>query len=442
MKKIIITGLAGAVAGSAIAQRPNIVYIFTDQQQAAAMSCSGNNDLSTPNMDRLAREGVRFVNAYCAAPLSTPSRAAMFTGLPPGKLEQLVNGTPIPEEYHANTLGNLVAAAGYECVYAGKWHLPSSDMKNGTFGFNVLHGSSDTGLADACVKFLNAEHDKPFFLVASFNNPHNICEYVRSQNIFYADLEEPRIEDCPNLPANFAVNPYDADVIRAEQRASYKIYPVTSFTPDDWRRYRNAYYRLVEHVDTEIGKIIAALDKYDNTVVIFTSDHGDGNASHQWNQKSALYEETVNIPFIVRLPYKKSSGAVLTSLVSNGLDLLPTICDYAGATVPTYCKGKSIKALFDNPSLHLRDYLVIETQFDGSATKGWSVRTADYKYVLYDKGKNREQLYDMRTDRGEMVNLAIQKSYEDILQEHRKILAQWHEDNGVPKDRRATPILK
>lgn len=448
MKKTMAGTIAGlAVAGMAYSQsqRPNILYIFTDQQNAMAMSCAGNPDLKTPHMDRIAREGIRFTNAYCAAPLCTPSRAAMFTGLPPGKLNQLVNGTEIPEQYRKNTLGFLAAEAGYDCAYAGKWHLPG-DIRDQEFGFRVLHGHNDIGLAEACAGFLKQKRDKPFFLVASLDNPHNICEYVRDQNIFFAEIEEPHINQCPNLPANFGINPYDAEVIRAEQQAGYKIYPVANYTPDDWRRYRNAYYRLVEAVDAEIGKIVTALEKQgllEQTVIIFSSDHGDGNAAHQWNQKSALYEETINIPLLVRLPGKRNAGKVLPQLINNGVDLFPTICEFAGAGTPAYCKGKSFKGIAEQGAgSEIREALVTETLFDGSTTKGWAVRTPGYKYVVYDKGKNREQLYDMQTDRGEMVNLAVEENYRQILDQHRKLLVQWHEENGIPKDRRATPQLR
>jgi len=439
------TGLFACTTTFAQKQLPNIIYIFTDQQTATAMSCAGNTDVNTPNMDRLAREGIRFTNAYCAAPLSTPSRAAMLTGVPPGASGMLQNGSKLKSPYSESTIGTLLNEKGYDCGYAGKWHLPESDIPDERFGFRKVYEHNDYGLAEACVKFLSEKRDKPFFLIASFDNPHNICEYARSQNLPFAIVEEPHIADCPNLPANFAVAPFDADVIRIEQAANPKLYPTTKFLPDDWRRYRNAYYRLVETVDREIGKIINALDKqklWDNTIVIFSSDHGDGNAAHQWNQKSALYEETTNIPFIVRLPKQKTRGIVKEQLVNNGTDLFVTICDYAEVVPPAYCLGKSLKNVLEEKNQDFNESVVAETLFDEGTTKGWMVRTKDYKYIVYDKGRYREQLYDMRTDRGETVNLAIEKKYKTILDEHRRLLNQWHEKNNVPKDRRATPTVK
>lgn len=128
MKSRFISPVCVFWASTAIcmAERPNIVYIFTDQQTASAMSCAGNTDVQTPHMDRLAKRGVRFVNAYCSAPLSGPSRSAMFTGYMPGETGLMKNGTPMNDSLPATTLGVLLSEAGYECAYAGKWHVHTS----------------------------------------------------------------------------------------------------------------------------------------------------------------------------------------------------------------------------------------------------------------------------------------------------------------------------
>lgn len=336
MRHLKSTLVLGAILPTALLaqERPNIIYIMTDQQTATAMSCAGNADLHTPNMDMLAARGVRFTNAYCALPLSGPSRAAMFTGHTPAEIGMAENEIPMPDSLRTRTLGTLVQQAGYETAYAGKWHVNTNSLpEKHAFGFENLHGHNDFGLAEAAVAFLQRNHRKPFFLVASFDNPHNICEYARKQNTPFATIDEPALEDCPNLPANFSIAPYDADVLTYERSRSYRLYPTQSYTPDDWRRYLNAYYRLVETVDAEIGKIVAEIERqnlWKNTVIIFTSDHGDGAAAHQWNQKTVLYEEVANVPFIVCLPQGKHAGKVLPQLVNNGTDLLPSICDWTG----------------------------------------------------------------------------------------------------------------
>lgn len=413
-------------------ERPNIIYIMTDQQSAMAMSCAGNKDVHTPNMDRLAERGVRFENAYCAFPLSGPSRSAMFTGHVPGETGLRENGIPLPDSLSSCTLGTLMETAGYTTAYAGKWHVHTNALPGKhAFGFENLHGHNDIGLAEAAVAFLKRKHTTPFFLVASFDNPHNICEYARGQKLPFATIDEPALDECPNLPANHGVGAYDAKVLAYEKRQSYRIYPTQDYTVDDWRRYRNAYFRLVENVDREIGKIVDEIDRqnlWKNTVIIFTSDHGDGSGAHRWNQKTVLYEEVANIPFIVCLPGGKHAGTVLPQLVNNGADLLPSVCDWAGAKIPAGCKGVSFRALVEqgDPQKVHQPYVVTETWFSQTGgTQGWSVRTPHYKYVLYDTGKNREMLYDMENDRGEMCNLTIEKKYQDIVKEHRALLLEW-----------------
>lgn len=412
------------------AERPNIIYIFTDQQTASAMSCADNPDLQTPNLDRLAALGIMFQNAYCTAPLSGPSRSAMFTGYYPGTVGLSVNGTPMPDSIRTQTLGTLVKDAGYDCAYGGKWHLPLLDIPDKEYGFNRIYKHSDEGLSEACIEFLAREHKKPFFLVASYDNPHNICEYARQQNLPYGNIVTPDIRDCPGLPLNFDKNPYDANVIENERATNYNVYPTADFTPEDWRIYRYNYYRLVEKVDKEIGKILDAMDKYNlwkNTIVIFSSDHGDGIGAHRWSQKSALYEEVINIPLIITLPGKKNAGKRLPQLISNGVDFFATVCDWTTAKVPKSTAGRSFRKIVEegNTQKSHQKYVIIETRFDGSKTRGWVVRSEHYKYTLYDKGRYREQLFDMQKDKGEMRNLVMENSYQDELQKHRNILEEW-----------------
>ena len=439
----ILQTLSVALPATLLAQeRPNIVYIMTDQQTATAMSCAGNSNLSTPNIDRLATRGMRFVNTYCALPLSGPSRAAMFTGHTPGEIGMSENETPMPDSLHARTLGVLMEQAGYETAYSGKWHVNTNSLpEKHAFGFENLHGHNDFGLAEAAVSFLQRKHDKPFFLVASFDNPHNICEYARRQNPPFATIEEPPLEECPNLPSNFGIAPYDADVLTYEREQSYRLYPTRNYTADDWRRYLNAYYRLVENVDAEIGKLIDELDRqnlWKNTVVIFTSDHGDGAAAHHWNQKTVLYEEVASVPFIICLPGGKHAGKVMPQLINNGVDLMPSICDWAGIEAPRDAQGVSFRAVAESgdPQRQHQPYVVTETLFaQTGGTCGWLVRTPRYKYVLYEAGKNREMLYDMENDRGEMQNLAIERRYQEIVKQHRELLREWMGKHPIPGKR-------
>lgn len=428
-----------------MAERANILYILTDQQAASALSCAGNTDLHTPAMDSLAAAGVRFERAYCSQPLCIPSRSTMITGLMPHETN-IYHRTPadtLPDELQDRELGTVFAAAGYECVYGGKWHLPGRTIPDG-HGFRKISDMGDDQLAERCVEFLRQPHERPFLLVASFHNPHDICQWARNQPLPEGPIPAAALEECPTLPANFPIPPFEPEVVRLISQANPHLYLAARYSPEEWRQYRHAYYRLVEKVDAAIGRILAALREEgleEDTVVIFSSDHGDGMGAHQWSLKSALYEEPTRVPLIVSFEGRARSGCVDTAhLVSNGLDLLPTLCDYAGIAPPAGLRGRSFRPLVESAEAPAwRDHLVVETSWRGAGpgkevvqTAGRMLRTARYKYVVYNWGRYREQLFDLEADPGEMVNLAVSARHRDVLDRHRKLLHDWCRENDDP----------
>jgi arylsulfatase A-like enzyme len=424
--------------------RPNILYVFTDQQSASAMRCAGNPYLRTPTMDRLAAEGTRFRNAYCAFPLCGPSRAAMMTGCMPCEIDAQTNSAKMPPDRLPESLGILMRDAGYDCGYAGKWHYHSMTIPDGEFGFRQVHPFGDVGLAESCVGFLKEQRDRPFFLVASFDNPHNICEWARNQKLPWATVDAVPTEQCPPLPANFAEGAYLPQALLHEKAGNAAVHPTAGVGPDWWRHFRHAYFRLVEHVDTQFGQIITALDDLNlanDTLVIFSSDHGDGQGAHGWNQKTALWEECVNVPFIMRLPGKVHAGVVSDALTCNGIDLLPTICDYAGVPVPGRLSGKSLRPVAEGRQTAWRDEVLVETGFvvnpgggmwGYGGTAGRMIRTQRHKYAWYHWGQFREQLFDLEADPGEMVNLATCAAHDDDLHDHRQRLLAAAKHFGDP----------
>jgi arylsulfatase A-like enzyme len=242
-------------------------------------------------------------------------------------------------------------------------------------------------------------------------------------------------EECPSLPANYAIPPYEPQILRLAQAAQPRVHPTVHFSDDQWRHYRHAYFRLCEQVDAQIGAILAAVQETGlarDTVIIFTSDHGDGLGAHRWNQKWALYEEPTRIPLIVSWPGGAPPGQVdHTHLISNGLDLVPTICDYAGIAPPTGLLGRSVRPLVEGGAAPAwPDQVVAETAWDKTVlprSAGRMLRTARHKYVAYSWGQHREQLFDLTEDPGELVNLAVDAHYRSLLREHRERLAHWCE---------------
>lgn len=433
-----LTAAADAVAAPApkpapsAGKRPDIIVIMTDQQTAGALSCAGNPWVQTPAMDALAADGVRFTRAYCPYPLSGPCRASLITGRMPFEVGATDNGVRPSADAMREGIGHRMSAAGYECLYAGKWHVPEVNLPESGTGFRRIAKMGDPTLADACDAALDAyDGSKPLFLVASLLNPHEICEYGRNETLQYGELAPFATEDCPNLPANFMPSTYEAEALSLERTASPRYHDTYTYTQDDWRRYLYAYYRFVERVDREVGRIVGVLKRhglYDDAVILFLSDHGDGAAAHGWNQKWNLQEEVVNVPLIVKSPKDRGlRGAVNTAALSNvGLDLYATVCDYAGVALDTArYRGRSLRPVAEGRAETLHDEVFVETLLSGVGMRGWSIVGPRYKYVLYQWGRNREALYDLQADPGEMVNLAVDRRYAAELGRLRRALYEW-----------------
>lgn len=424
----------------AAGKRPSIIVIMTDQQTDGAMSCAGNPWVETPAMDALAADGVRFTRAYCPYPLSGPCRASLITGRMPFEVGAFDNADRPHDADMQAGIGHRIAEAGYECLYAGKWHIPEVNLPDSGTGFRRISKMNDAALADACDAALKGyDGQKPLFLVASLLNPHEICEYGRNETLQYGELEPFSTAECPNLPANFMPSTYAAEALTLESVASPRYHNTTTYTQDDWRRYMYAYYRFVERVDREVGRIVEVLKArgvYDNSVIIFLSDHGDGVAAHGWNQKWNLQEEVVNVPLIVK-PSKGTGlrGVCNDKALSNvGLDLYVTVCDYAGVVPdPERYRGLSLRPVAEGRQTELHDEVFVETMLSGVGMRGWSIVGKRYKYILYQWGRNREALYDLAADPGEMVNLAVDRRYEGELNRLRSALYDWGIRIGDPK---------
>ena len=438
--------------------RPNILFIMTDQQHAGMMSCTGNKWLKTPALDKLAASGVRFERTYACNPVCVPNRFSLQTGLMPSAIGMSHNGdsaqAAVTEKMLRQSLGRLFRDAGYETVYGGKVHLPRKMKGVENLGYRNLTNDRRRGLGDACAEFLKGRHEKPFLLFASFINPHDICymainDFNRTQQkapignedskICEAVLDQARNtgdirafveKNCPPLPANHAVPEDEAECIMEKyiNPRPFQAYTREKWTQDHWRLHRWAYCRLTEMVDAEIGIVLDALKESGlegNTLIVFTSDHGDMDSAHKLEHKQVLYEESVRVPLIMSCAGRIPADVIDdTHLVSNGLDLLPTLCDYAGIKTPEELPGRSLRPLAEGKAAEWRHFVVTESHY------GRMLRTKRFKYCIYDSGSHREQLIDIVNDPGEMKNLAEVEDYKDVLDEHRRLLRGWVEKTG------------
>src|SRR5690554_6463560 len=350
---VTLAAMVGLSSEVSAIQRPNILLIMTDQHHAGWVGYAGNPHVRTPALDNLAREGIIFTRAYTASPLCVPARTSLFTGLYPhvaGVSSNEQENKIMEDEIRSRSLGFLMKDAGYDCVYAGKWHAHTPAMDNNN-GFRSIHGFTDIGLADACIEYLNTKQEEPFFLIASFDNPHNICEWARSQPLPYGNVSTvlEAVDEYPPLPDNFEPGALEPEAIRIEQYAMPKLYPTKNFTDKKWREYLYIYSLLIEKVDTEIGKILKHIQRegyMDNTIIIFCSDHGDGAGSHRWNQKTVLYEHSIQVPLVLYEPEylrNKKLPDRTGNLVNIGIDITPTILNYAGADLLPEMPGLALQ---------------------------------------------------------------------------------------------------
>jgi len=456
------------------AGKPNIVLFISDQHFADAMSGAGYAFVKTPALDSLAATGVRFRNTYCTYPVCTSSRASLITGRWPHQLkavdEEAEGKTGAPRAKGRQTgkrgddqarqpgksLGTLMKEAGYRTAYFGKWHVGgvSSSPENLWHGFDTLvDGRRDEITATKALEFIESRPDQPFFLVVSFLNPHDICEWARLRSGLNDKMGngpvalEPPVADCPPLPGNFAIPADEPEIVGLRRNSQpERAHPTQKWGETEWRQYRWAYARFVEKMDEQVGRVLAGLKKagqLEQTMVVYTADHGDGNAAHHWNQKMVLYEEAVRIPLIVSWPGHTVPGKVDdTHLVSMGLDLLPTFCDYAGAKVPSDLSGRSLRPWAgQSPTTseaEARRFIVVsEVDYKSlipgePLAHGHLVRTPGFTYIIYSAGKQPEQLFDIRADPGQTKNLVKNKDYQTVLKEHRQLLREWVKQTRSP----------
>ncbi len=439
---LTVPSLCGIACASAPAEspqtktglsKPDIILIMTDQQSYNTISALGHTIASTPNLDRLVRQGITFTNTYCANPLSVPSRFALFTGVSPASAGVWANTDPDPDDEkirqaQEQSIGAVFRNAGYQTLYGGKIHLPNAKNKSKFAGtdnyfFEYIEKDEREELAQHVATLLRERKaTQPMLLVVSFLNPHDICfetrtdmdevlasggkDLPKAQTILQmralADKVDP--SEYPPLPENF----------EPTAKLGQIRFPYKDFTTDYWRRYRFIYGRLVELIDRQIGLVLDAVEKSpnkDNTIIVFTSDHGEMAGAHQLITKGVPYEECQRVPLIIA-----GRGVVRNqrdhSLVCNGWDLLPTLCGLAGIEAPPSISGISLAArAFGQEELTPGRFLYLET------TKTCVlIEEGRFKYTRF-RSNGAEMLIDLKKDPLETVNLAADPKYADKRRE-------------------------
>lgn len=473
MRKSLFLPLLSCVSGICMAQqKPNILLIMTDQQRGDAMRCAGNDKIITPNLDSLAADGYRFNHAFTASPSSTPARAGLLTGMSPWHHGLLGYGKVA--EHYRYEMPQMLRDNGYFTIGIGKMHWTPQ---------NALHGFHTTLLDESGREespYFKSDYRKWFMTMAPGLNPdstgigwndHGARVYQLPERlhptVWTADMAVNTIENFDgNTPLFLKVSfarphsPYDPPERVLHQYDSVSMPPAAhgewsdalgqgitdpvkhheaafgQFGVEYVENTRKHYYASVTFVDEQIGRVIKALkDKnlYDNTLILFTSDHGDMQGDHNMWRKTYAYQGSASIPMIVKLPSGIHSPVAPGGVVENPVelrDILPTFLDACGDTVPSDMDGKSLLSIITNPSAPWREWIDMEHATSYADHNYWTAVTDGHiKYIWFVRTGN-EQLFDLDTDPREERNLAELPESKELLERMRSIMAEHLSERG------------
>jgi N-acetylglucosamine-6-sulfatase len=435
----------------AIAQppsRPNIVFILMDDLRFDELGCTGHPYVQTPNIDRLAREGALFRNAFAVAPLCSPSRGCFLTGQYAHAHGITDNTDRSPASHALVTWPRLLHDAGYNTAFVGKWHMGVDDSPRPGFDhwvsvkgqgryfdplFNVngqqeqQRGYVTDLFNQRAVDFLKQPRDKPFCLFLAHKCVHPDLEQRADGSV--SDPTAARFTPAerhkslyagqtpPRRPNAFIV-PHDKPAL---MRPIEGVPPLSRETATDNETIRDRQ-RLMAAAEEGVGLILAALEQtgqLDRTVVVFTSDHGYFYGEHCLNYERRLaYEETIRIPLIVRYPPLIKPGVTFDQTVLS-IDLAPTLLELGGAKLPDRLHGRSLLPLLEGQGWAPTQTFLIEywsdTVFRRMQNMGYqAIRTDRWKYIRYRDLENCDELYDLRADPYELKNLATDPAHKEI----------------------------
>ena len=472
-------------------KRPNIIFIMTDDHASHAMSCYGSKINKTPNLDRIANEGMRFDNSFCTNSICAPCRAVILTG----KYNHLNGVIDNRKKFDGSqqTFPKLLQKAGYKTAMIGKWHLKTDPT--GFDYWNVLPGQGAyynpamkemgrqkkyTGyvtdiITDHALKWLKGlTPNEPFCLMYQHKAPHRRWEPGPKYLTMYDDVTIPEPDNLFDDYSNRgrAAKEQDMSIAKTMTENDLKLTPAKkNLTPEQkrlweaaygpkneafkkanlqgkdlvrwkYQRYIKDYLRCIASVDDNVGRVLDYLDESglaENTVVFYTSDQGFYLGDHGWFDKRFMYEESLRMPLLVRYPREVKADSVSDDIVLN-LDFGETFLDFAGVPVPADMQGESIRKILQGKTpknwrksmyYHYHEYPAVH-----SVKRHYGVRTGRYKLIHFYNDIDEWELYDLKKDPKEMKNVfgdpAYAKTVEKLKAELKRLRKKYKDTTGSP----------
>lgn len=420
-------------AETTVKRPPNVLFILPDEWRAQALGCMGNPDVQTPHLDQLASEGILFKNTFANTPVCCPARANILTGTYTNRNGMVANDLRLKED--VVTMADLFSQAGYRTGYVGKWHLdggprlpgyiPPGRRRHGfqswaanecnhNYFYNwyfrdenvpiITEQYEPEGWTERAIEFLYESQDKPFFLMLALGAPHD-----------------------PYLAPEKYMNLYDPQKLMMEPNW-------VEGTRNGGRKEMAAYYAAITAIDDQMGKLLHTLRELNienNTIVLFSSDHGNMLGSQGKILKRKPWEESIRVPGIMRHPGTIPSGQKTDALFSH-VDFAPTLLSLCGLTIPAEMQGTDLSRVVVGQTKQgpTSAYFQIFGPFHGSGVEhGWrGIRTEQYMYARWESGP--WVLYDLEKDPHEMNNLVNDDSARSLMQDLDRKLMDWMDKVG------------
>jgi arylsulfatase A-like enzyme len=463
---------------------------MTDDHASHALSCYGSRINSTPNLDRIASEGMRFTNCFCTNSICAPCRAVVLTG----KYSHLngVKDNRLKFDGSQQTFPKLLQKAGYETAMIGKWHLKTDPT--GFDYWNVLPGQGlyynpvmiemgqrqkYTGyvtdlITDHALRWLKGRKgDKPFCLMYHHKAPHRRWEPGPKHLTMHDDrkIPEPDTLFDDQSGRGRAAKEQDMSIEKTMNDNDLKLTPMKNLTPEQkqawdaaygpknrafekanlqgkdlirwkYQRYMKDYLRCIASVDDNVGRLLDYLDETglaENTVVVYTSDQGFYLGDHGWFDKRFMYEESLRMPLLVRYPKEINAGSLNHEIVLN-LDFAETFLDYAGVAIPDDMQGRSLRSVLAGKTpddwrrsmyYHYYEYPAVH-----SVKRHYGVRTRRYKLIHFYHDIDEWELYDLQKDPDELRSVYSDPAYagtvRELKAELKRLRAKYKDDTGAP----------